>query len=303
MPVLPESDIPAELWTQSMLFMPLCLQNSYDQLLADYQVKEVALRLDDVSGPIGGRSPEETLQHFALRFGVSACRVESLALDPKRAFQDISDNLIGSLSDGLVSILDVPCGTGAVGASLISTITVLRACSVLPKQPLDIVLTGGDYSQTGLDIYAKMIDQLRQPSQAVGVVTKLTTKLWDAADPFATAALVDTWFRNSAGSEEYLVIIANISGEASKMFTSFERSFQHIHERVHDKKCTMIWVEPEMPGAKSFLEKIQRLLLGRKTGFGKSAPQPLMSHTYDWWHPLQRRKLPCRLLVYRYERC
>lgn len=297
MPVLAESDIPEELWAQEMLFMPACLSTSYAKLLQDYGIMDLALSSKFVSGSIGGKSREETLQHFSLRYGVSVCRVESLILDPHSAFRIVSQDLVTSLSSGRISILDTPCGTGAVGASLLSTIVVLRKNGVLPKLPLDIDITGGDFSDVGREIYEKMITELEPSLNSVGVGINLKTVPWDGTNPDTTASLVDTWFGNSTGAGEYLAIIANFSGEAGKRFTEFQRSFQHIYERLYNKKCTMIWVEPEMRGAETFLEKIQQLFAWR-TRF----PENPLAHTYYWYHPLQKCRLRCTVLVYQYER-
>lgn len=297
MPVLAESDIPEELWAQEMLFMPACLSTLYVKLLQDYGIMNLALSSKFVSGPIGGKNRKETLQHFSLRYGVSVCRVESLLLDPHIAFRSVSKDLVTSLSSGRISILDTPCGTGAVGASLLSTIAVLRKNGVLPKLPLDIHITGGDFSDLGREIYEKIITKLEPSLNSVGVSINFKTVPWDGTNPDTTALLVDTWFDNSTEAAEYLAIVANFSGEAGKRFIEFQRSFQHIHERLYNKKCTMIWVEPEMRGAKTFFEKIKLLFALRK----RFQENPL-AHTYYWHHPLQKCRFPCTVLVYQYER-
>lgn len=296
MPVFHESDIPEELWAQEMLFMPICLSGSYTELLQGYGKMDAAVSLEDVAGPIGGEGREATLEHFARRYGVSSCRIESLVLDPRIAFGNISDDLVTSLSSGRIAILDAPCGSGAVGASLLSSIAVLRKNSVLPKLPLDIDITGGDCSETAREIYTKMIAKLEPALNIVGIEINLKTVPWDARNADTTASLVDTWFGNNIGYSEYLAIIANFSGEAGKSFEDFRRSFQHIHDRLYNKKCTVVWVEPEMPGAQTFLQKIQQAL------WRKKPIESPVAHTYHWYNPLQKRKLPCRVLVYRYKR-
>lgn len=300
MPVLGRMDIPKELWFEETLFMPNCLSTSYKKLLEEYKVMEVALDTRDANGPIGGKSLEETLQHFARRFGVSTCRVESLVLDPYNAFDTVSGDLLTSLSCGRVSVLDVPCGTGAVGASLLSGIATLRARGVLPKLPLDVAITGGDLSGSALDIYTKMIAELKPTLGTVGINVDLTITEWDAAMPETTARLIDTWFSKSTGTGEYLAIVANFSGEASKRYKEFESSFQHIPARLYDKKCTIVWVEPMMSGAVTFLEKIHQNF--QKLIFWRSIPEKPLGYKYNWYHPFQKAKLPCFVLVQRYER-
>jgi len=130
----------------------------------------------------------------------------------------------------------------------------------------------------------------------VGIRIRLNTLSWDATNPDTTAGLVDEWFRNSLDSREYLAVVANFSGEAGRGFGRFARSFQHIDERLHDKQSTIVWVEPGMPGARSFLQRIQGLFSRRQPDGSQSA------YEYFWYHPLQARRLPCSVLVYRYKR-
>ncbi len=280
--------------------MPNCLISSYKQALEHHDVMEMAMSTEKIRRLIGGQSKEDTLQHFAMRYGVSVCRAESLVIDPKRAFASIPEDLIVTLSDGPVSILDVPCGTGAAGTSLLSTIAALRASNVIPKLPLTVKITGGDYSNYSLDIYKEIIASLTSAFRSVGIIVHFTPFLCDVRKPETTAALVDHWFQASENSEEFLAVIANFSGEAGRSFSEVKRSFEHIHERLHDKTSSVIWIEPEMKGAKTYLNKIKRLM--ESISWFTSSENISYEYEYKWFHPFQRRKLPCRIIVQRYVR-
>lgn len=300
MRVLCEKDIPKELWFDKTLYVPQCLCTPYEYLLKHYDMMDECLCADHQSGPIGGESKEETLMHFAHRYGVSTCRIESLALDPVHAFGAISDDLLTTFTDGHVALLDVPCGTGAVGASLLSTVAALRQAKTIPQEPLDIAITGGDYSQTALDIYSQMISELQPVLSSVGIQVNLTTQLWDGKKPDSTASLVDVLFEVSPDAEEFLIIIANFSGQAGITFPAFERSFQHIHERFHEKPCTTMWVEPIMKGADTFMGKVRRMF-DSISWFSGNQEKPIQ-HIYDWFHPFQQRRYRCTMMIHRYER-
>ena len=190
MPVLNVQDIPDELWLDGMLGMPMCLRMSYWNQLESYGLTEEALA-PDTTGPqiVGGRSEEATRQHFARRYGVSASRIESLAIDPHRAFGVIPDDLLVSLSEGHISVLDVACGAGAVGASLLSTVSVLRATGRLPKMPLDVSIVGGDCSDSALVMYRQMIEELRPTLCAVGIEVDLVATRWEAEESYSTSEM------------------------------------------------------------------------------------------------------------------
>ena len=290
------SEIPIELWKEETFHMPICLVNSYEAVLQAHNLMSTALDTRNRDGIFGGPSREETLLHFALRYGVSTTRVESLVLDPASAFGRISSDLIATLSSGSISILDVPCGCGAAGVSLLTTIAALRANGLLPKLPLDVKITGGDCSTTGRSIYLQMVEKITPFLNSVGMGIELTAVNWDATNPDTTANMVDQWFEHSIGSPEYLVIVANFSGEAGSNFQQYSRSFQHIDERLHNKRSTLVWVEPQMLGARNFLERIQALFSRRQSDGGQ------LTHSYRWYQPLQRRVLYCDVLVYRYNR-
>lgn len=295
-----EKDIPRQLWLRQTLHMPNCLSMAYKNLLEGRNVMDKCLSHDQGSGPIGGVTAEETVSHFACRYGVSTCRIESLALDPVRAFNEISDDLLAVLTDGHVSLLDVPCGTGAVGASLLATIATLRTERVMPQQPLDVTIVGGDCAQTALDIYEQMMSQLRPTLEGVGVSVRMITRLWDGEKPDSTAALLDTLFEASYGDEDFLVIVANFSGHASVSFPHFERSFQHIYERFYGKPCTTIWVEPIMRKAERFLDKVRKLL--ESIPWFAGGQDGLMQHVYYWFHPFRKSRYRCTVMIHRYER-
>jgi len=296
--VINQEDIPQDLWKNETLHMPICLIEAYRKQLQKYGVMNDVLDTKNMGGPIGGSSHQDTLQHFTYRYGVSACRVQSLALDPYHAFDSIPDDLLTTLSAGRVSILDMPCGTGAAGASLLSTIAILRDKNKLPREPLDVMITGGDCSPTGRVIYKKIIDNLKPYLATVGINIWLATVDWDGTNPDSTAALVDAWLNsNSPGCTEFLTVIANFSGAAGNHFADFERSFLHIHERLHDKTCTIIWVEPKMRSADTLLKRVRSLF-----NFRSGTPNSQFTHLYSFYHPFQLRSWNCSVSVCKYNR-
>lgn len=296
MPSITSSEIPSELWGENALHMPGCLITSYEAMLEELDLLVTALDTSPRDDIFGGPGREETLDHFALRYGVSTSRVESLVLDPDSKFGNIPDALITSLSSGTITILDVPCGCGAAGISLLTTIAALRVNSLLPKLPLDVTITGGDCSEVGRSIYSQLVEKLTPSFNSVGISVQLNTLDWEATDSDTTAHIVDQWFASSNNSREYLVIVANFSGNAGNQFQRYSRSFEHIDERLYDKKSTVVWVEPSMRGSRSFLKRIQGLFWRRQSDGGQ------LEHDYSWYHPLQDRILPCSVLVYRYVR-
>ena len=82
-----------------MLQIPQSLINAYRKKLLELDLIDAALSEQPVPRLIGGSGHEETLQHFAGRYGVSVCRVESLVIDPENEYQSLIDQVWWSYLD------------------------------------------------------------------------------------------------------------------------------------------------------------------------------------------------------------
>jgi len=287
MSLLGKEGIPAQLWQNETLNLPPCLCGSYQKMLQYHNLYQEALDTTPDERIYGGRSSEETLRHFAKRYGVSVARLESLVVDPHEAFGSISCDMGVSLAEGHVSILDIACGSGAVGASLLSTISVLRANKKLPKLPLQVSIVAGDCSQTALEMYQQMMKDLTPALKNVGIDVSFVSKQWEAEESSSTSELFDLLFEVDPNSEEYLVVIANFAGYLSAHFNQFDDSVKHIFDRTSNKKCTIMWVE---------------YIVKQRVPWRSSAEKSPFSHRYAWYHPFQMRSLPCAVLVKEYRR-
>jgi len=161
----------------------------------------------------------------------------------------MSSDLLNSLSDGVISILDVPCGAGAGLLGLLGLIHELRNTGSLKKLPLNISVTAGDYSPHARDLYNQMLTAATPWLADQGVRLDWKCHDWDAKLEPSTASIVDAWFDQSPKSEEWLVLVAAISGELGSesdksKITENSRFFQHICSRMHARFGGIYWVEP-----------------------------------------------------------
>lgn len=301
MKILSKEDIPSELWRRNTLHMANFLVNSYESLLDEYNITQKALDLNDPGRVIGGQTLAKTLEYFARRFGVSSCRIESLILDPDGAFSTTSEDLVTIFSEGKIALLDIACGTGSVGASILSTFCVLRREQILPITPTSIHIIGGDCSNHALDIYNKLMKRLMKDLEMAGIDSHLEIVKWLAESSYGTSELFDLLFDKNPDADEYLVFIANFSGAMDRHFEEYKNSIQHIFDRTHNKRCAIIWVEP---GGYSKAENVLTKLIkiANKTPWFRSNQVGLIRHDYEWFHPLQKRNLPCRVLLKAYSR-
>ncbi|MGD0354865.1 MAG: hypothetical protein ABSB31_05415 [Dehalococcoidia bacterium] len=293
---LSKQDIPDELWANNTVLMPANLASSYESLLREYGVYDKAVDTNNVQGIVGGASRTDTLEHFARRYGVSSCRIESLVLDPQAAFSATSDLLLNILSDGRVAILDLACGAGSVGASLLTTVCTLRRQNVLPKVPTSINILGTDCSNTALEIYSKMMSRLKTDMGSVGIEAQVATLEWFAEESSRTSDVFDLWFQSNPNPDDYVVFVADFSGILMPNFEKYASTVQHVFDRPNKKRCTIVWVEPGgFSKATKLFEEITKRIT--KSSWQQSGP---FKHDYKWFHPFQRRDLECRIQVLTY---
>jgi len=286
MKALPHGCIPAQLWEHDVVQMPRALAEIYTEYLKHLGRHNEALdQVPDDAALIGGSSDEATLAHFTHRFAVSAVRLEYVVLDPHDAFGEIPSDLLVTLTDGRIAVLDVPCGTGAGTLALLGTLAELRAQQAGASLPLTLHITAGDVASKALDIYQALLSRTAPWLRSQGIQVHWDIAHWDAGQPNTTAALVDRWFHMAEGAEEYVVLIAAFSGAGAGHFAEFQRSFQHITERLHDKRCAILWVEPRWNQGRSFLQKIKNLF-DRIPWFTRKVSEPVEA-TFRWYHPIK----------------
>ena len=308
MRVLLVEDIPKKLWSDDVLHLPEDSVDCYVAELTNLGLIEDAKKGTDKKSIHGGCTEAETLEHFAYRFVVSAGRVEFSTIAPGSALSlvPISNALLSTFSDGEITLLDIPCGHGSSTISLLATLAALRKAKVIPTLPLTVTIMGGDCSKRALEIFESMMQRLEPTMKKCGVEINWRTQLWDATRADSTAKLVDEWFVASGKVHEYVVYIANFSGALKEagFFDEFKPSLEQILGRLHDKKSTLIWVEPISDTVKSkFLPKILDFFKKRISWFSTGSSNPtFMSGTYSLKDCLNGKVFSSGLGVQRFER-
>jgi len=306
MRVLPIERIPEELWAANVLRLPKAAVSCYRDELTALGSLDEAKKGTDKKSIHGGCGVAETLEHFKYRFGVSAGRVEFAAIAPDSGLETISDALVGDLTEGHVTLLDIPCGSGSSAISLLATLGTLRATGALPMLPLTVTIVGGDCSPKALEIYDSMMNRLRPVVTAYGIEINWQGLPWDATRADSTARLIDQWFAASAGAVEYIVCIANFSGALTSagVFDQFSPSLEQILGRLHDKKGALIWVEPtSMKVQTKFLPKILEFLSKRISWFSSGAgSSAFASVKYEMEDPFNGKAFETGVEVQRFVR-
>ena len=294
-------NLPGTIWSEFTLFLPDSLALSYRTLLERRGLYDSALCTQRSGrGPVGGESVDATHDHFTQRFAVSATRLEYIACDPKETFYSAAHDLHISFGTGSIAVLDVPCGAGASIFGFLCTLAELRKHGTLPRLPLNISIVAGDCSTTALELYKDFVELISPELSTQGILITYQTQEWRAEEPTTSAAIVDEWFAMSPAAGEFYVFICNFSREAERHFHDYERSFEHIAERLHSKKSTLLWVEPGMKTAQRFFSKL--LAIFQKVTWFRDAEKYVPQGEYDWFCPIKRQRFPGSVMLRRYLR-
>ena len=238
------SDIPQSLWDgNNLLFLSQSIRKVYLEALESKGLLEEARKVSTYVAT-GGESQEETDLHFAHRFDGSCARVELAVLDPKSELKDLSDHFIRAFSGGRIRLLDIPCGCGAASAALLSTIAELRHRNAIPREPLEVFLTGGDISDPAR-CYAELIfGELEQTLRNQGIFVKVSLPQWDIRDAASTTVLLDKWLTDAPDCNRSFLLIANFSG-----FLGTEKHLEEVEERMGEvfrwaraRDSTTVWL-------------------------------------------------------------
>lgn len=265
-PILSGIDI-SHLWDGSILRLPQRFKDCYRTKLIELNLLDRASAGETGDGPYGGISDEATLEHFARRFGVSGCRIQSVAIGVNSALATASADILSALCDGGIRILDIPCGAGAASLSLLSLLGEIRQHGELPRLPLSIDIVGGDYSPKALELFISNLDYLSQKLTLQGMHISSRAIAWDATRGDSTANLMNAVLDESTTiPDEYCVLISNFSGDAGykEFFVNFSPCLEQILARLHSKKVTLVWVEP-VSKTGHWLADFLAIFLGNRT--------------------------------------
>ena len=304
--ILSPEDVPKSLWNgDNLLYLPPALRDVFLETLISIDKLEEACK-DSPRGSIGGETQEETDLHFVHSFDGSCARVELAVLDPKDELKNASDFFIQAFSGGRVRLLDIPCGCGAASAALLTTVSELRRQNVLPRVPLEVVITGGDKSDPARNYADLVLGELKESLRNQAIFVSVSLHPWDVMDAASTTTLLDQWL-SSQDCEKFFLLIANFSGVLGD-----ERKIKRAKEQLGElirwtgaRKSTIAWIEPQTNRARrmSVNEVLGRVFdFLRNWFYEPTDPSDELTSEAMYAHPVCKDKVPkVRLLLYRME--
>jgi len=296
--------VPKNLWKNNVLYQSEKLIEVYSNKLIELSIFDHAKNhKNGTNGATGGKNIDETKQHFAERFLTSSARVQFVVIDPREDFTIVSNNLKATFGSGKISILDIPAGTGAGILSLLSNLAELRINSKLPKLPLHINILGGDYSPSALNIYSDLLKNIKKELENQLIFIEYDTYEWDATSPESTNLLIRRFLKDENSYEEHYIFMSAFSGVGSSNYKKFDKSFDFMQTALSHLNTTILYIEPNMKEANSFLEFIHKLHTKLTTWLSKVIDISIAKDArFEWYDPITENIAKSDILLKQYLR-
>lgn len=276
------------LWFNDSIRMGEDLRAAYLARLGSEGLHALAAEAYKAKGEPGGASAEETDKHFAWRFSNSAGRSIYACIDPLAKLGNLSEVLCGSLLDGEITIVDVPCGGGAGALGLISAIYEQRKAALLPTLPINVTLIAGDYSPRAREHLRAMVESLKGQLDAQGIQLNIEDHHWDASDARSCAAFTDVVIEKASSSDRVMLMVSNFSSalEDAELNKHFEFFLSQFASRIDVFPNLLCWVEPNTKSAMKLLPKFDSWISRFLGWFKKSEKGRVFRTDYKMCDPL-----------------
>jgi hypothetical protein len=241
--------LPVSLWepkSQTLLLPPI-LAKAYETVIDRHNLRALAESRDPDNPPIGGLDKESADKHFAQAFDGSVARAQLAITDPKNEVMRASNAFIQTLSGNRVCITDAPCGAGAATLAFLSVIAELRACEVLPRQPLDVHLIGAEISNPARNYAVEILEELRSFFEQQAIFVKEEFLTWDVTNKMSNTDLIRRMTLASSEIKRRLLIVANFSGflEKDGKKKAAKIQIEELFRYASGVNSVAIWIEPQ----------------------------------------------------------
>jgi hypothetical protein len=309
--LIPKAMIPETLWNKPeyALYLPSQLISSWKFLLNKYGLMEKA-NVNAPEGFEGGMSKEDTDNHLAWRFTGSSARVMLCMLDPKEELAEISDVFSRIFSANEVFFADLPCGSGATSLSILTTLCELRKQRCVPREPLHIVIVGGEISKYAQQYATEAISCLIPELEAQAITIEFRIMDWDVCDKISNTDLIKQLTLQSQHCPTKLLMLSNFSGFLQKdgKWESSKKQFDELFRHSRDKNSIALWIEPlknNVVGVGGFMPRLIKWfrdafkLIQQKDEDDYS--KQIAESSAEAYHPLNNTKFRVNLSVVRFD--
>ena len=298
--------IPDTLWDSkaSILHLPPSLISGWKALLEKNALLDQAMTIAP-DGFEGGMSKVDTDNHFAWRFAGSCARVMLSILDPKQELRDISDVFTRFFSGNRVILVDLPCGSGAASLAILSVYCELRKHNLVPREPLEVVVVGGELSKFAQCYAQDGLTQLKSKLEEQAIALEFDILDWDVCDRFSNADLLKYLTLKSQGCSAKVMLLANFSGflQRNKKWNDANPQIDEIFRFNRGQDSVALWIEPNRNDVTKSGGFIIRLIEWFKEKFSALLTNinTFQETSVEVQHPLIAKTFRVNLVVVRFD--
>ncbi len=242
-------DLPESLWrrTDRVLKLPPDLIRSWLALLERHDLRTLAEQQDASGGCIGGISRDATNKHFAWRFTGSSARVQLAMLDPESHMPHVADAFAQIFAGGRVAIADLPCGSGAAVLTILTVLAELRRQGRVPREPLDVIVIGGEISADARGYAAEGLNEVREALEAQAINVKSVFLPWDVCNDISNTDLIRQLTILCNGCAARMLVLANFSGflQSQGNWSNAKPQLDELFRHSRDERSSVVWIEPQ----------------------------------------------------------
>lgn len=243
-------DLPESLWrrTDRVLKLPPDLIRTWLALLERHGLRALAEQQDATGVCIGGISRDATNKHFAWRFTGSSARVQLAMIDPESHMPHIADAFAQIFAGGRVAVADLPCGSGAAVLTILTVLAELRRQGRVPREPLDVVVIGGEISADARGYAAEGLSEVREALEAQAISVESAFLPWDVCNDISNTDIIRQLTILCNGCAARMLVLANFSGflQREGKWNDAQPQLNELFRHSRDKRSSVVWIEPQM---------------------------------------------------------
>lgn len=246
--IINAQDIPKSLWDMESrkIILPTSLNNAWLNIVTESGLLEKAHK-PAPNGIAGGISKEDTDNHLVWKFSGSAARTQLSLLDPDGSLGNVPDAYFKIFSGGTVLIADLPSGSGAATAALLTTIEQLRREEIIPRLPLKVKIVAGEISDFARAHASNLLKKLEKNLNEQAIFLEMEFLKWDALSKKSTAEITKRLILLSQDCGARLILMANFSDflQNSGRWKEASNNFENLFIHAADSESYVIWIEPK----------------------------------------------------------
>jgi len=292
--------LPLSLWNSKTLHLPVQLTTVHKKFLED---KGWWASYGPASaGGIGGASADEAKEHVINRFLNSAARMQFVCSDPHDEEIEVREMVLDQLAEGHIYLLDLAAGNGSGTLALLSLICELRSHGLVPNFPLNISISGVDYSPDALSHYAELLEQLSPWLATMGLEIDLTLHVCDLNISGDFSEVLESFLQDANGQSinRFLCVVSALSGAKKEGVAQMLDSLKLAAAALSNKKrnSSWLWVEPHVGKTwitkaidtiRLTLQRVAHKFFSKGEGFDIVTAVPMLKdkppRTFEWLDP------------------